>query len=325
MSPRIGLDQWNALVAVVESGGYAGAANRLHRTQSTITYTIKKLEEQLGLKVFELQGRKAALTPTGQLLYRRGKALLAEAVRLERSAAELARGQEPQIRLAVDVIYPTWLLLDCLKAFADEQPDTRLELYETVLGGTDEALIAGAVDLAIGNAVPGGFLGDALMQMRFVCAAAPEHPLHALERAWPSMTCGHIVTWLCALKACSAGVRRLAQRETLDRIPQGHVDPRSMHGRGLCMVSRRDCPYSACGGPSRPPAARGRCGAACHPLPGRRRCRARWSWHAAARGTSARAHQAGLRAVPSLSDGRYAVCRTRTHNERARAGGISDA
>ena len=183
MSPRIALDQWNALVAVVESGGYAGAANRLHRTQSTITYTIKKLEEQLGLKVFELQGRKAALTPTGQLLYPRGKALLAEAVRLERSAAELAPGQEPQIRLAVDVIYPTWLLLDCLKAFADEQPDTRIELYETVLGGTDEALIAGAVDLAIGNAVPGGFLGDALMQMRFVCAAAPEHPLHALGRA----------------------------------------------------------------------------------------------------------------------------------------------
>jgi DNA-binding transcriptional LysR family regulator len=112
MLPRIGLDQWSALVAVVESGGYAGAAQRLHRTQSTVTYTIKKLEEQLGLKVFELRGRKAALTPTGQLLYRRGKALVAEAARLERAAAELARGQEPQIRLAVEVIYPTWLLLE---------------------------------------------------------------------------------------------------------------------------------------------------------------------------------------------------------------------
>jgi len=89
-----------------------------------------------------------AVTPTGQLLYRRAKALVAEAARLERSAAEPARGQEPQIRPAVDVIYPTWLLLDCPKAFAHEQPDTRIELYETVLGGTVEALIAGAVDLA---------------------------------------------------------------------------------------------------------------------------------------------------------------------------------
>lgn len=183
MSPRIGLDQWGALVAVVEAGGYAGAARRLHRTQSTITYTIKKLEEQLGLKVFELKGRRAMLTPTGQLLYRRGKSLVSEAARLERAAAELARGQEPQIRLAVDVVYPTWLLLDCLKTFGDEQPDTRIELYETVLGGTDEALIAGEVDLAIGSALPGGFLGDPLMQMRFVCAAAPAHPLHALGRA----------------------------------------------------------------------------------------------------------------------------------------------
>ena len=183
MGPRIGLDQWSALVAVVEAGGYAGAARRLHRTQSTITYTIKKLEEQLGLEVFELKGRRAVLTPTGQLLYRRGKALVSEATRLERAAAELARGQEPQIRLAVDVVYPTWLLLECLRQFGDEQPDTRIELYETVLGGTEEALIAGEVDLAIGSAVPGGFLGDPLMQMRFVCAAAPSHPLHALGRA----------------------------------------------------------------------------------------------------------------------------------------------
>jgi DNA-binding transcriptional LysR family regulator len=176
------LDQWSALVAVVEGGGYAQASARLHRTQSTVTYTIKKLEDLLGVKVFELQGRKAALTPTGQVLYRRGKALLEEAGRLERAAAELARGWEPEIRLAVDTIFPTWLLLECLAAFSEEHPDTRIELTESVLGGTDEALTEGRVDLAVGGTVPGGFLGDALMQVRFVCAAAPSHPLHQLGR-----------------------------------------------------------------------------------------------------------------------------------------------
>lgn len=89
-NPRITLDQWAALVAVVEQGGYGPASARLHRTQSTVTYTIKKLEDQLGLKVFERQGRRAALTPAGQVLYRRGKSLLDDAVRLERSAAGLA-------------------------------------------------------------------------------------------------------------------------------------------------------------------------------------------------------------------------------------------
>ena len=182
MTTRVGLEQWHALVAVVDAGGYAGAARRLHRTQSTVTYSIKKLEEQLGLRVFELEGRRAVLTPTGQLLYRRGKALLEEADRLERAAAELALGREAELRLAVDVVFPTWLLLDCLAAFSTEQPETRIELYETVLGGTEEALVAGHVDLAIASAVPGGFLGDALVQLRFVCAAAPGHPLLALGR-----------------------------------------------------------------------------------------------------------------------------------------------
>jgi len=181
-TPRISLDQWSALVAVVEAGGYAAASARLHRTQSTVTYTIKKLEDRLGLKVFELQGRKAVLTPIGQVLYRRGKALLEEAGRVEHAASALARGWEPEIRLAVDIIFPTWLLLDCLAAFGQERPDTRIELIESVLGGTEEALTEGRVDLAIGGNVPGGFLGDALMQVRFVCAAAPTHPLHQLGR-----------------------------------------------------------------------------------------------------------------------------------------------
>jgi len=181
-APRITLDQWAALVAVVEAGGYAQASERLHRTQSTVTYTIKKLEELLGVKVFELRGRKAVLTPAGQTLFRRGKYLVEEAARAERTARQLARGWEPEIRLAVDIIFPTWLLLECCAAFGDERPDTRIEIVESVLGGTDEALTEGRVDLAIGGSVPGGFLGDPLMQVRFVCAAAPSHPLHQLGR-----------------------------------------------------------------------------------------------------------------------------------------------
>jgi DNA-binding transcriptional LysR family regulator len=181
--PRTTLDQWNALVAVVESGGYAQASARLHRTQSTVTYTIKKLEDLLGVKVFELQGRKAVLTPAGEVLYRRGRALVDEAGRLERASAELARGWEPEIRIAADIIFPTWLLLECMAAFSEEHPDTRIELVESVLGGTEDALTEGRADIAIGGVIPGGFVGDPLMQVRFICAAAPSHPLHQAASA----------------------------------------------------------------------------------------------------------------------------------------------
>ena len=179
---RITLDQWAALVAVVEAGSYAAASERLHRTQSTVTYTIKKLEEQLGLRAFELRGRRAVLTPAGQVLYRRGKALLEDAGRIERAARGLAQGWEPELRLAVDMIFPTWLLLRAMARFGEERPDIRIELIESVLGGTEDALTEGRVDFMIGSQVPAGFIGDALMQVRFVCAAAPSHPLHALGR-----------------------------------------------------------------------------------------------------------------------------------------------
>lgn len=180
--PRISLDQWNVLVSVVESGGYAKAAQRIHKSQSTLTYSIKKMESLLGVKVFELKGRKAVLTPTGELLYRRAKTLLEDTGRLEKAAAELARGWEPEIRIAADILFPTWLLLQCFGEYCAEHPDTQLELHETVLGGTDEALAAQRVQFAIGTAVPPGFVGDILMPVRAVCMAAPAHPLHRLGR-----------------------------------------------------------------------------------------------------------------------------------------------
>jgi DNA-binding transcriptional LysR family regulator len=117
------------------------------------------MEKLLSVKLFEIRGRKAVLTPTGELLYRRGKALVDEAARLERAAGELAQGWEPEVRLAVEILFPTWLLLECLARFGAERPETRIELIESVLGGTDEALAAQKVELAIGPTVPPGFVG----------------------------------------------------------------------------------------------------------------------------------------------------------------------
>jgi len=181
-APKISLDQWRALLAVVDAGGYAQAAEVLHKSQSAVTYAVQKLESLLAVKVFEVIGRKAHLTPTGQVLYRRAKALLEEAGSLENAAGTLAAGWEPELRLAVEIIFPTWLLLQCFARFADERPQTRIELYETVLSGTEEMLLQRKVDLAICSQVPQGFAGDALMRTQVIAAAHPDHPLHQLGR-----------------------------------------------------------------------------------------------------------------------------------------------
>jgi DNA-binding transcriptional LysR family regulator len=181
-NPRISLEHWRALLAVVDAGGYAQAAAVLHKSQSAVTYAVKKLETLLGVQVFKVIGRKAHLTSTGEVLYRRARALLEEAGALEGAAGVLAAGWEAELRLAVEIIFPTWLLLECFAHFADERPQTRIELYETVLSGTEEALVQRKVDLAICSHVPAGFGGDLLMRLRFIAAAHPDHPLFRLGR-----------------------------------------------------------------------------------------------------------------------------------------------
>lgn len=181
-APRVSLEQWRALIAVVEAGGYAQAAEALNKTQSTVSYAVQKIEQQLDVALFEMQGRKAQLTEAGKLLYRRAQALLDLADSLERGAAQLARGWEPEVRLAVEIIFPTWILLQALDRFGRERPDTRVQLHETVLGGTDELLLSRRVDAAICAHLPPGFLGQPLMPVRLMAAAHPEHPLHQLGR-----------------------------------------------------------------------------------------------------------------------------------------------
>lgn len=180
-APRISLEQWRALQAVVEAGGYAQAAERLHKSQSTVTYAVQKIQQLLDVKVFEIRGRKAVLTEAGQVLYRRARTLLEEAQMLEQGAAAMSQEWQPEIRIAVELIYPTWLLLECLAEFARERPETRIEVYETVLAGTGEMLAEGKVDFAIGTE-PAGIVGEPLMVMNFVAVAHPAHPLHQLGR-----------------------------------------------------------------------------------------------------------------------------------------------
>ncbi|MFC1748652.1 LysR family transcriptional regulator, partial [Pseudomonadota bacterium] len=72
-APKVSLDQWRALQAVVECGGYAQAAKQLHRSQSSVSYSVARLQEQLGVPLLEIHGRKAQLTPAGEALLNRSR------------------------------------------------------------------------------------------------------------------------------------------------------------------------------------------------------------------------------------------------------------
>ena len=182
-TPRVSLEQWRCLVAVVDAGGYAQAAAHLHKSQSSVSYAVQKLESVLNVQAFVIEGRRAVLTPAGQMLYRRARQLLDDSLGLEREASRNSLGWESEIALAVEVLFPTWLLLDCLARFGEESPQTRIELYESVITGTTEALEQGTVDLAIAPRIPAGFNGELLpMPAKLIPVAHPDHPLHRFGR-----------------------------------------------------------------------------------------------------------------------------------------------
>ncbi len=182
MAIHITLEQWRSLIAVVDAGSYAQASESLHKSQSAVTYAVQKIESLLGVKAFEIQGRKAMLTPTGQMLYRRALALVAEANDLEQAAHALSAGWEAEINIAAEILFPSRLLLTCLERFGQESPGTRLQLIESVLGGTSDALLKEEVDLVISPQLPPGFLGDLLMRIKVIAVAHTDHPLHQYGR-----------------------------------------------------------------------------------------------------------------------------------------------
>jgi len=175
--PRISLEQWATFVAVVDSGSFAKAAETLNKSQSSISYAIGRLNELLPMPVLTLSGRKAVMTPEGEVLYRRATQLLQQAHASEEIAALLAQGTEPEVVIAVDGLLEPGLLLPVLEQFSQAFPMTRLRMLETQLSGTVEALLEKKATLVISHQVPVGYLGTPLKPVSMIPVAHPSHPL----------------------------------------------------------------------------------------------------------------------------------------------------
>lgn len=180
--PKVTLEQWRVFQAIIEQGGYAQAADYLHRSQSAISYSMTKLQEVLGISLLKVEGRKAVLTEQGQILLRRSLQLTEEAAEIENFAHHLSQGREAEIKLVVDAAFPNDLLMSALAKFAKQSQGTRVQLREVILSGATDALINSEAELVIGIESPNGYLSDPLIEVELIAVAHPDHPLHKLDR-----------------------------------------------------------------------------------------------------------------------------------------------
>lgn len=175
--PKVTLEQWRMLKAVVDAGGFARAAEVVHKSPSSINHAVQKLQQHLGVALLEVRGRKAELTAAGAALLRRAEHLLDEARSVEDLATVLGSGIQTELSIAVDQVIPSTAVMHPLNEFSARFPVTRVQLHETVLEGGTALLEAGKVDLLIGPGIPSNYLAEPLGQVRMICVAHPKHPL----------------------------------------------------------------------------------------------------------------------------------------------------
>lgn len=179
---RSTIEQWRMFKAVAEHGGFQQAADVIFKSQSSIHHAVHKMEELLGVTLFQVEGRKTVLTAAGEQLLRRVNYLLAEAERMENVALNLKSGVESSLNIAVDEAFPRDKLFQVLAAVSAEYPLIRIELLETILTGANELLRQGKADIALSPFTLPDNLSEDICQVEFIAVAGREHPLNLPRR-----------------------------------------------------------------------------------------------------------------------------------------------
>ena len=176
------LDAWVILQAVVQLGGFGPAAKKLNRYQSTISYAIGRLQEQLGVRLFEIHGRKAQLTEAGRVLLADVEPHLAGFHELEQRARVMASGGASEIRISVDSIFPDDRLFEVLAAFSHSFPRVRLKLRQGTFLSADSEFSLHNSQICVTGLVSRELLVKPILVIGMIAVARRDHPLVTIPR-----------------------------------------------------------------------------------------------------------------------------------------------
>lgn len=173
------LEQLRMLTKIAEEGSVFAAAEALHKTQPTVSVSMKKLETELGLQLLARDQRRATLTDEGQVLYDRAKAVLRQVDIFEGTAKHLAAGNEASLHIAIEVSCPMPLMLQIMDICNEQFPETQFSFSMEIIMGALEQLTLDEAELAITpfGDINSSFESFTLAYSEMVRVAAPNFPL----------------------------------------------------------------------------------------------------------------------------------------------------
>ena len=159
------------------------AAEQLNKVPSAISYTLKKLEESLGIELFLRKGRYLELTASGEYFIQHSITILHDIDALKRNTTLIYTGVEQELTVAVNNIIPRSAVVQFIIDFERTFPGTQLTVNTEVYNGCWDALYNKRADLVIGapHAVPSsdGIVSEHVGKLEWDFVVGPQHPLAA--------------------------------------------------------------------------------------------------------------------------------------------------
>ncbi len=180
-------DQLRSFIAIVDTGSFTRAAERVNKTQSAVSMHMKRLEERLGKALFNKQGRNARLTNDGERLIDHARTILrAEAAAVE---AITRKGIAGEINFGIPDDYAGPLLADIIAYFSLHYPLVEMKVFCQTSSELADLVRTGALDLAVMTA--GDERVDAeVIKEEPLCWVAGQHRSVEEERPLP-LAIGH--------------------------------------------------------------------------------------------------------------------------------------
>ena len=183
MLDGVTIEQLRTFLAVVEAGSFTAAARSLGRVQAAVSQSIDRLEAQLGLRLFDRTGRVPRLTQHGEAVVALARRVEGDVEALDALVTSLKQGRETQLRVVVDVHFPTESLVVFAREFGVAHPSVELVLFTEVLSAVTAHVRERRATWGI--AVEDADLREldhrVIAAVRLVPVAAPSHALAGRE------------------------------------------------------------------------------------------------------------------------------------------------
>ncbi|MBN3564255.1 LysR substrate-binding domain-containing protein [Aliamphritea spongicola] len=147
MSANLSSELLNTFVTVVHEQGFIKASERLHKTQSTVSQQIKKLEQEIGVSLFQAEGRKRVLTPEGEVFLGHARRILSS--HQDAVAAVTGPRQYQQLKIGISQALSETLLPSLLGQFRQANPQLALEVHCGFSQDLGKEFDAGNYDLVL--------------------------------------------------------------------------------------------------------------------------------------------------------------------------------